>query len=335
MTMENFNMYKKLEHICSNKNTIINEITKYGLDNGVDFSCPSWRHKLLNFDVSNFSLVEKHTTIIEYLGIDEIEEKFVNIVCNYYFFEKKLCETLDDDIMRFFCRHWIFSGEGKWLLNWKNYGYAKKITDIYLIKLNEYLQLKNLDIPFNEKVTNDGVKCLTDLTRLSIWDTKVTDDGIKNLTKLTILHANGTEITDEGSKGKHLTNLTTLNVCCTNITDESVKYLTNLTNLNIQYTCVTDEGSRGKFLTKLTTLHAPGTKITDEGSKGKQLTKLTALEANYTKITDDSIKCLINLTSLGASDTKITDEGIKYLKNLTYLQASDTKITDEGIKCLT
>jgi hypothetical protein len=157
--MENFNMYKKLEHVCSDKNLIVDEIIKYGLDNGVYFCDNEWTNKLLNFDVSDFSLVDKYTKMIEYLGIRKIEEQFVDKVCIYYFFEKKLYETLDDDMMHFFSRHWIFFEEGSkgkelLSLNWKNKKYISVLTDSYLIKLNKLLPVVELDICDNKMVTD-------------------------------------------------------------------------------------------------------------------------------------------------------------------------------------
>jgi len=76
---------------------------------------------------------------------------------------------------------------------------------------------------------------LKNLTTLRLRNTKVTDAGLKeltNLTNLTTLDLAGTRVTDEGLKElKTLKKLTTIHLHFTRVTDAGLKELENLPNL--------------------------------------------------------------------------------------------------------
>jgi hypothetical protein len=177
-------------------------------------------------------------------------------------------------------------------------------------EMKYFTNLTLLNLDYNQIITNNGIKGLSNLTSLVLSE-NVSDNGIKGLTNLTLLNLGYNEdITNSGIKC--LTKLTSLYLSLNKvIDDDGIKGLTNLTKLNLGFNNV----------------------IKDNGIKG--LTNLIELDLNWNrKITDDGINGLINLTSLYLGyDEIITDNGIKSLTNLTELLLNDN-ITDYGIKGL-
>jgi len=105
-------------------------------------------------------------------------------------------------------------------------GFSSKITDKGIKHLTN---LNTLDASENKKITDEGIKHLTNLHTLDAsGNCGITDKGIKHLTNLHILYASGNEkITDEGIK--YLTNLHTLySFFNEKITCEGTEHLTNL-----------------------------------------------------------------------------------------------------------
>ena len=98
--------------------------------------------------------------------------------------------------------------------------------------LSKCINIQELNLECNKKITNDGIKNLTHLTNLNLyWNKKITNDGIVHLTHLTHLNLyRNKKITNEGIM--HLTTLTSLCLKCSyNITNDGIMNLTNLTNL--------------------------------------------------------------------------------------------------------
>ena len=87
----------------------------------------------------------------------------------------------------------------------------------------KYTNLKSLIIYNNSKITDDGIKHMTDLEELYIHDNKkISDKGIKKM-DLKILDASFTNISNEGIKHMHLEVLYAN--CNSNITDEGIKHM--------------------------------------------------------------------------------------------------------------
>jgi hypothetical protein len=137
--------------------------------------------------------------------------------------------------------------------------------------LNHLIHLRTLDISNSYKITNDGIKSLTNLTELDISGNKNNVIDITHLTNLTTLYMscnpNITHI-------RNLTKLRTLSIRGdSGINDLEIKSLTNLTDLNADY----------------------NNKITDVN----HLVNLRRLNAQYDcGITDVGISSLVNLTKI-------------------------------------
>ena len=104
-----------------------------------------------------------------------------------------------------------------------------KITDDVIILLT---QLTELDLSYDKLITSKSLKELNGLRRLILDDNKrIVDNDIRELTQLTHLNLKWNNlITDNGIK--KLINLTHL-ICNNKITDDGITELTNLTHLNI------------------------------------------------------------------------------------------------------
>ena len=72
---------------------------------------------------------------------------------------------------------------------------GKKLNDNIL---NNYRHVFEVNIIYNEQITNEGLKHLSLLQSLNVSGTKITDEGIKYLSSLQSLNVSGTKITDEG-----------------------------------------------------------------------------------------------------------------------------------------
>ncbi len=193
---------------------------------------------------------------------------------------------------------------------------AFSVSEINDYHLSNLLFVKELDTYRNKKITDRGLKFLTNLKTLRLDHGLVTDKGLGNLCQLTSLNLESNYIiTNNGFK--NLTNLTKLILCTVNknkIDDNGIRYLTNLTNLNLRF----------------------GDHFTGFGIE--LLTNLRTLDlTDANNIMDADIKKLTLLTYLNLRDNKsITDEGIKYLVNLLKLNLGGNRvITDFGIKFLT
>ena len=155
--------------------------------------------------------------------------------------------------------------------------YGRSMTNKIIINDNRYNNFKKInfddDIDIgrwnsNDKITDEGLKYLTNATTINFRDCKsITDKGLKYLTNATTINLkNCYKITDEWLK--YLTNATTINLShCDKITDDGLKYLTNATSINLSHCYkITDEGL--KYLTNATSINLKYCKkITNEGLK--------------------------------------------------------------------
>src|SRR3989338_8632489 len=172
----------------------------------------------------------------------------------------------------------------------------KILDDEILIYLSSYVEIDKLNVSYNTKITDEGIKHMQ-LHTLHVPFSQVTDEGIKHM-QLHTLNAIQSKITDKGIK--HM-QLHTLYASDSNITDEGIKHM------------------------QLHTLYATNL-MTDEEIKHMQL---HTLYASF-NMTDEGIKHM-QLHTLDATNSKITDEGIKHMQ-LHTLYAFESNITDEGIK---
>ena len=96
------------------------------------------------------------------------------------------------------------------IINKENYLLIQKVIGkLHLTikpKSNEQLiifcNIRNLNLGWNEKITDEGIKNLINLKDLNLWrNEKITDEGIKNLINLKNLNLwRNEQITDEGIK---------------------------------------------------------------------------------------------------------------------------------------
>ena len=105
------------------------------------------------------------------------------------------------------------------------------LRDSHLIKFSQVL--KSIYLCYNDKITDEGIKSLTNLTSIYLrYNDKITDEGIKSLTNLTSIDlCHNDKITNEGIK--LLTNLTFIDLRYNDkITNEGIKSLTKLILVN-------------------------------------------------------------------------------------------------------
>lgn len=113
------------------------------------------------------------------------------------------------------------------------------IDDIHLRKFINLASLSLTHPCSYKKLTNEGIKHLSNLTSLRLpFPDKgiISDQGLKFLTNLSYLYIGGnpreTKLSDESLI--HLTNLNSLEISCNEVfTDKSIMHLTKLTLLNI------------------------------------------------------------------------------------------------------
>lgn len=112
-------------------------------------------------------------------------------------------------------------------LSLRNYYY---IFDKDLQSLN----LTDLDISFNNSITDEGIKHMTNLLSLNIMSNKIITG--KSLQCLNLYKLNAADVYKLiDSDIQHMTNLRDLNIAHTKITDAGLKRLINLKLLNIRW----------------------------------------------------------------------------------------------------
>ena len=141
--------------------------------------------------------------------------------------------------------------------------YARKFNDKDINVIGN--RLIELNLWRNNKITDNSLKTLTNLTKLNlVRNNIITDNGLKTLTNLTELNlSNNNTITNNGLKT--LTNLTELDLTRNNmITNNGLNTLTNITSLYLwNNNIITNNGL--KTLTNLTELKLwDNNTITDE-----------------------------------------------------------------------
>lgn len=185
-------------------------------------------------------------------------------------------------------------------------------------------------------VSNEALNKLTNLTKLLLLDARtenendedpptITNAGLKTLTNLESLIIYNPAITDEGIK--HLTNLTSLMIYTFTITDEGIKDMISLTDLDFINDKISDESI--KNLTNLRSLAFINEDISNESIKNLvNLTELNLGDALNEKIDADGIKNLTNLTFLHVSQY-ISPEGIRNLHNLVKLNVNQNFLYED------
>jgi len=213
----------------------------------------------------------------------------------------------------------------------------KYLTKLKYLRLNQYSSVNDeaikhlpsltfLDLTYNDhlstridRISNEGVKGLTNLTKLKLNDL-VSDEGIQGLTNLISLKV-GESVSGEGLM--RLNRLTSLDLTHNDLVKFShIEHLTStLLKLNLSSNHVIQDEDLIPF------------------------TCLRSLKLNYNfDISDNGISKLTGLTFLDISGDEgygselISNEGVSNLTNLTFLDVSDnfhSKVTNEGISKLT
>jgi RNA polymerase sigma factor (sigma-70 family) len=210
--------------------------------------------------------------------------------------------------------------------------------------------LKSVNLRYNTKLTNAGMKELAPLISLEILylvETNIGDAGLKELAplkKLSSLGLDGTRVTDQGLKElARFPNLTHLRLGSPTITDRGLKEIASLTNLQELYLAQANIGDAGvKELASLKNLKHLGldvTKVSDAGLRHlANLKDLEYLGLAHTQVTGSAfieLAGLKKLTKVNLYGSTASDEGLKglaSLKNLEDLALPHTKITDAGLK---
>lgn len=212
------------------------------------------------------------------------------------------------------------------------------LTDEHLINMTF---IKHMTVLKGSLITDKGLKLLTNITNLNLYNNMITNESLNCLHLLTSmvikLDSNNTI-----SLNTTLIELSELRLKCLilegdrSIIDDQIKHLTTLSLLNLTFNkLITNNGISN--LTSLTTLSLSCNKmITDDSLQ--LLTNLNALAliCNY-KITNNSLRLLTNLMYLDLSyNYTIDDNGISMLTNLRQIDiTSCNRITNNGISMLT
>ena len=207
------------------------------------------------------------------------------------------------------------------------------VTDVETEHLAKLSELRFLQLPIVNKITDLGLRNLALLTKLEILGlgvNEITEAGMENL--------------------KSLKNLKDLSIPGAAITDRSIEHLDKLTELrHIELTGskVGDDGMKHiEGLVKLESLILVSTQVTDVSMEMlSRLPILGNLDVGGCNITDAGLESLSRspqLIRLFAFKTKIgggkiTDEGIKHLANiktLKYVNISGNLVTEIGVNAL-
>lgn len=165
-------------------------------------------------------------------------------------------------------------------------------------QIEDSFQLKELELHFNTKISDEGILILTNLNVIALND----------------------NITEKGLFGKRIENI----ALETNkhIDSDVVRKLVHLKVLNCQDSQIDDSAIENLALE--TIYLNCNTTITDRGIKHMNLKEL-ALDEN-TNITDNGISHMTNMTQLFLGKNKnITNKGIENMLRITYLGVDDNK----------
>lgn len=247
-------------------------------------------------------------------------------------------------------------------LNWLEELYLRRcdITDTGLRSLENFTNLKILDLSGNDDFTDTGLKSLEKLTNLEGLYLESCDnitstgfrslERLKNLKWLDLSSCDGLTDSSLASLGE-LLNLKWLNLTNNKyLTDTGLKSLEELTNLEVLHLgdCRNINGTGFSSLERLKNIRELDlhglTNLTDTGLKSlEDLTKLQVLNLwACVKITDTSLKSIEKLENLEVLSLRacysVTDKGLSSLESLTSLKnvnlSDSDKITDVGIKSL-
>lgn len=185
---------------------------------------------------------------------------------------------------------------------------ARWLTDD---SVKHYPSIRTLFLPRHMNgVTDEGLRCMMNLTSLILKNKKFSDQGVSGLTNLTELVL--------GSSSR--------------VTNNGLAPMVSLRTLELYSEIISDVGIMD--LLKLTSLASYSDNITDVGFI--RLTNLTRLKYGGNSMTDAGMQHLVNLTSLDLSgNSSISNEGITGLSNLSILTLDrQCNITNAGIHSL-
>ncbi|PCJ91236.1 MAG: hypothetical protein COA50_16720 [Flavobacteriaceae bacterium] len=212
-----------------------------------------------------------------------------------------------------------------------NLGRVENIKDDDLKSLDYLGAVEAVYLPFHNKLTDNGVsnlKDLTEITSLFIESYNLTGKGLHfldRLTKLKELSLYGCNLKKDDLKiimNFPLLRYLSLSSCTLNELDlEYLSHLRQLENLNLNYTQISNEGLRKiQGLIWIKKLSISDANITDSGlSVLSNFRSLEDLGLFHTEIGDTSIPTLLkllNLKTLRIAHTRISAEGVEQLTTL-------------------
>jgi hypothetical protein len=205
---------------------------------------------------------------------------------------------------------------------------GENCTDAHLARVARWQDLRTLFV-YHSKLTNDGLKPLKDLKKLS--DLHLSNN--EGLSEASLVHVAG------------IGSLTGLFLDHMKLSEAGAKSLganTKLTYLQINE-CLLNDAALAHLasLANLEDLDLAGNEIAGPGlSKLSGMKKLKRLALTRNRITDEGLKGLAGLTSLESLNIdcmEIGDEGLVHiagLKDIAYLNLSSTNVKGPGFKHL-
>jgi len=264
-----------------------------------------------------------------------------------------------------------FIGEMRSLENLRLY--QTHITDEGVKELGRLSRLERLDIGtcpgcfpqglrpvpaahvHRNQITNEGLRCLTDmlaLRALELKATRITDEGLLSclpeMPQLQELNLAFLDITDKGLCAVDgLSWLERINLSHTAVSYDAIVRLVNekahtLVRLNLSNTGVIDAGlAEFPEQSRLQSLSLLDTGITDEGLRHvARFDRLQRLRLDMTEVSDDGIRHLAAcepLQKLELYKTNVTDTSLIWLSDsrIEHLGLGATSVTDAGMPALT
>src|SRR3989338_10162255 len=191
----------------------------------------NWTEEQVYYFINNYKDVmyteeniTKYVDLVSFFQYD-MENDFANYILHTYIIKKRFL----DRIYGYGC---IINA----VCNLCEKDEHKILDDEILIYLSSYVEIDKLDVSYNTKITDEGIKHMQ-LHTVNAFYSKITDEGIKHM-QLHTLNAIQSKITDKGIK--HM-QLHTLYASDSNITDEGIKHM-QLHTLDARYSKITDEG---------------------------------------------------------------------------------------------
>jgi hypothetical protein len=260
-------LYENLSKYCNNKNLIeelfnkkikelnfedVNEVN-YFLDN----------YKNVSYDKNNLI---KYIELLQFFRYT-ITENVIRYIFETYFFDviNNIIDNKIIEMIKIISSMWDFKSiinEYYESINIKSWTWTKN----KLYNFSRIINITNLNLRYNENITNEMIKNMIQIQTLNLYDNNmITDDGLKDMIHMQNLNlTDNIMITDDGLKDMiHMQNLNlTDNIM---ITDNGIKNMIYIQDLNLRNNkMITDEGI--KNMIRMQNLN-PNKKITVEGIK--------------------------------------------------------------------